>query len=48
MSTTQNNETTSSTLPAPAAPVPDGTSELPAAMPDYDPPSPPKDPVVPT
>ncbi len=39
MSTTQNNETTSSRLHATTAQVPDGTSELPATMPDYDPPS---------
>jgi hypothetical protein len=48
MSTTQNNETTSSRLQATSTPVPDGTSELPAAMPDYEPPTTQqKDPAVP-
>jgi hypothetical protein len=44
MSTIQNNETTSSRLPATTTQVPDGTSELPAAMLDYDPPSDPEKP----
>lgn len=38
MSTTQNNKTTFSRLQVTANPVPDGTSELPAAMPGYNPP----------